>query len=783
MAKPKSKKLIKAKSAENLSSEEEVTSAVLDKKKSISLVKLPGKISLYRRSLGRLVRRSVNTVDATQPDTELTSFTSNKGGLTPELGVEVVPFPTSNQISNNERSIQLTNEAGQIEEILDGDEAQGAWGGITDNSIITRPSTSNEIIQSTFTPRYTGTIRKNQPNYQPSTNAIKENKKTLDRVRRAVQFRDSEISFFTDPFNLFTEKTPRCPKRREEFDLISLANLTQASELNIDRRIADLSISDFPSSEERERINYENVRRRRAGIHRTPLDTESTANQGASIQHLDRTQAANPVHINVPIHIQQLPSNIQNPSAAGDHVQSPTPGNNREQRIEQSESSSSDHESSEEDRDPVWNQIFQGVPRERVVREMGDNMFQIQRMIRVAVSALPNAKNNRAQLLKFLKCADNEYTNFREHLANDFLLNIFLRGIIGKLDEPLFSIVSNSNPRSYPAFRKILVKGTTNLIRGRAVIESEAKALMQLNGEKALDYFYRMENLLNEYEIALQTEDLPANQKELILQMFKREILNWLPNGLQSPLNHIAKFQTFADFEEFKMFLLQEKEREENVAFIASRTFNQPVATPIVPAFNISVENDSLKYSKKIEELSDEIKFLKEQNKFNDEKMDRLKSEKMFKNMIEDMRRDTKNEIREAMRSQARYPQQNARRNSSRDYIERNDLDQDWAEFKRFQNDQWKKSMQQERKTDLQPTGIYHNSFHRGNQQYQGYQRDRQRFGNYNMRGITQGYQQFNRTNGGPQQHYSQQKPFQQSQLNPNVPKYQPPHPDTKNTI
>lgn len=215
------------------------------------------------------------------------------------------------------------------------------------------------------------------------------------------------------------------------------------------------------------------------------------------------------------------------------------------------------------------------VPRRTHDRIM-DNTFQFQRMIRSAIAALPTATNSKPQFLKFLVCADSEYTSFRNVLhSSSMMMRVFVKGLLSKLDEPLFSIVSNSVPEDYSEFRRALIRGTS-FVRPRQVIETEARSMMQLPGETALQYFYKVENLLTEDRIASEMEEIPHAAKSAMYDMFQKELLKWLPNGLASPLNHIAKYQVFESFQEFKEFLQKEKEREESVAYIAGRFHSSP---------------------------------------------------------------------------------------------------------------------------------------------------------------------------------------------------------------
>lgn len=200
------------------------------------------------------------------------------------------------------------------------------------------------------------------------------------------------------------------------------------------------------------------------------------------------------------------------------------------------------------------------VPRRTHDRIM-DNTFQFQRMIRSAIAALPTATNSKPQFLKFLVCADSEYASFRNVLhSSAMMMRVFVKGLLSKLDEPLFSIVSNSVPEDYSEFRRTLIRGTS-FVRPRQVIETEARSMMQLPGESTLQYFYKVENLLTEYRIAAEMEEIPHAAKSAMYDMFQKELLKWLPNGLASPLNHIAKYQVFESFQEFKEFLQKEKER------------------------------------------------------------------------------------------------------------------------------------------------------------------------------------------------------------------------------
>lgn len=301
-------------------------------------------------------------------------------------------------------------------------------------------------------------------------------------------------------------------------------------------------------------------------------------------------------------------------------------------------------------------------------------MYSNVRMIRMLLAALPTCTNNKNQIMKFLKIADSEFANCQTILRDPEMMKMFVRGLVAKLEGQLFSIVSNCDPQNYWDFRKSLVKSTSS-IRPRAVIENETKSCMQAAGETALGYYHRVENLLNEYRIALEKESVSNEQKQLLRAIFEREVLTWLPNGLLPPLNFVAKMQIFRSIDDFKDFLQSEKDNEENVSYVTKRAnltaasafmMSQPLAGayqasatwdgavpqgtqnahvfPFTSGGEMGRQSDD---GKTIRELQERLAY---QDEFNATKAHQIKIERMMQKWMEGMTHKLANDMSQRFR-------------------------------------------------------------------------------------------------------------------------------------
>jgi hypothetical protein len=315
---------------------------------------------------------------------------------------------------------------------------------------------------------------------------------------------------------------------------------------------------------------------------------------------------------------------------------------------------------------------------------MNGNDFNTQKMIRAALSALPNSGRTRGELIKFISCADAEFSTFRTAMQNNPpLLRIFVKILTGKLDEPIFTRITSCNPRDYFEFRKALIK-STSLIRPRNIIETEAKSIFQLPGENALTFLYRIENLIAEYMFALQCEEITEEDKAVLLNIFERSLLEWIVNALASPLNVIARSYNFETIDDFKEFLQKEKEREESIAFITQRSMHAAPASygtmgvnpysnvlsapqqnvfpigAILPSGNqssLALQRSNFLSSPKDEEvkqLKRELEELKQREKMHKERFQQQKLENHLARMMSSMSGKISNEIQSAMRNNSR---------------------------------------------------------------------------------------------------------------------------------
>lgn len=168
-------------------------------------------------------------------------------------------------------------------------------------------------------------------------------------------------------------------------------------------------------------------------------------------------------------------------------------------------------------------------------------------------------------LIKFLYLSDIAYENFEpmdQHIELEFV-----RMIIAKLDEPFFSAVRAREPRTYAQGKRAIVN-ETNFIRPRNVVETVAKSIIQGPGENVRGFYYRLQELRSEYELALQMEDLSERQRQVYKTTFDRELLQWGPNAITDGIGFFARAANFSSFEEFKEFLDREDRRQASVNYI-----------------------------------------------------------------------------------------------------------------------------------------------------------------------------------------------------------------------
>jgi hypothetical protein len=325
------------------------------------------------------------------------------------------------------------------------------------------------------------------------------------------------------------------------------------------------------------------------------------------------------------------------------------------------------------------------IPRmEQPHYDASGEMYQMQRMIRSAVQNLPPATNNRSALLKFLSCIENEFMTFRTQLRNPRLMKVFVNALIAKLDNPAFTVVSHANPESYEEFRRALVRGTS-IIRPRSIIETQAKSLMQLPGESPLTYFYRMEDLLKEYRIAIDMEPMDYQSKLVMTTVFENEVLQWLPAGLLSPLNTVAKMQVFDTFEDFRQFLQQEKDRDDSVRFIKQMYHTQDPtisaahllntsSIPTAATFPVFPKAFDMEFPSKEEAMKAQLKRLKNEiceikgtrDRVQDERIGQARTLSTLRRWIEDMQTHLRREVKQTIQKEMerKYQDQKPLKNS-----------------------------------------------------------------------------------------------------------------------
>jgi hypothetical protein len=175
------------------------------------------------------------------------------------------------------------------------------------------------------------------------------------------------------------------------------------------------------------------------------------------------------------------------------------------------------------------------------------------------------------------------------------LRRIFIQTLMQRLQDNVYNIVSRANPTNFQEFKRALIIGTA-IIRPRTIIEANAHATIQQFGESPLEYFYRIQDLIKEYEFAIDMEEMTDVDRNGRKRRFRAEMLRWLPSGLNLPWSSSARTRTFNSFDEFKQFLQGEKDLEQRRSYCQNQTSRgfaqlnstfQGMTTPSIPSYNM----------------------------------------------------------------------------------------------------------------------------------------------------------------------------------------------------
>jgi hypothetical protein len=121
-------------------------------------------------------------------------------------------------------------------------------------------------------------------------------------------------------------------------------------------------------------------------------------------------------------------------------------------------------------------------------------------------------------LIRLLECSEREYNNFRADMdRSPDLRRIFIQALMQRLQDNVHNIVSRANLESdFQEFKRALIIGIA-IIRPKTIIEANAHATIQQFGESPLEYFYRIQDLIKEYEFAIDMEkmtDVDRNERK-----------------------------------------------------------------------------------------------------------------------------------------------------------------------------------------------------------------------------------------------------------------------------
>lgn len=214
------------------------------------------------------------------------------------------------------------------------------------------------------------------------------------------------------------------------------------------------------------------------------------------------------------------------------------------------------------------NNLYEEIDQESPVKMD----LQLQRLIRTVVQNLPSPTNEPADIIRFLDCAQKEYEAFNQQMfVYPNLRGIFIQALTQKLNNQAYSIVNRARPANFEQFKKVLIS-QSNIIRPRKVVEAKANSTIQFPGEAPLSYFYRLEDLMKEFNLAVDMEELTNAQKQEIKERFAEELLLWAPAGLNDNLAASARTRNFASFEDFRNFLQAEKDLQERRKYCSNGT-------------------------------------------------------------------------------------------------------------------------------------------------------------------------------------------------------------------
>lgn len=187
----------------------------------------------------------------------------------------------------------------------------------------------------------------------------------------------------------------------------------------------------------------------------------------------------------------------------------------------------------------------------------------LEKAILNSMKTIPRAENDRASFLRFLTAAEAAYRSLQHRLNNRINQNKFVAHLRTKLIGSLADSVSSLDLMTYNEFKTELIR-STNLIRKHHIIDNAARTAKQTATETPLGFFNRLENLRKEYIFALQIQNYNQQDFDTMIRLFDAAVLRNAPRQLEDkPLRLIARHNEFQSFEQFKRFLQQEREDDD----------------------------------------------------------------------------------------------------------------------------------------------------------------------------------------------------------------------------
>ena len=137
----------------------------------------------------------------------------------------------------------------------------------------------------------------------------------------------------------------------------------------------------------------------------------------------------------------------------------------------------------------------------------------------------------------------------------------FIKAITAKLDVDTFEKINFANPKNIAEFRQNLYE-IFHIIKDPAQIYCEITSVEQMEFETVVDYFDKIETLIQSYKIACEFDENSFNKTEFMVKQLNKQIIKSSIHGLRSNIRIYCKCRTFNSFNELKEFCIHEERLE-----------------------------------------------------------------------------------------------------------------------------------------------------------------------------------------------------------------------------